>query len=122
VVFAIMLVSANTMAMSVRSRTREVAVLKTLGFTQQSVLSIFVSESVALAVVGGALGILIAIPVIWFLTRGFIALGVPLAMKVNVPAAGLSLLVAITLGLVSGYVPAFSASRKNIVEGLRHIG
>jgi putative ABC transport system permease protein len=97
-------------------------VLKTLGFTQQSVLSIFVSESVALAVVGGALGILIAIPVIWFLTRGFIALGVPLAMKVNVPAAGLSLLVAITLGLVSGYVPAFSASRKNIVEGLRHIG
>src|SRR5579871_591670 len=49
VVFAIMLVSANTMAMSVRSRTREVAVLKTLGFTSQRVLSIFVSESVALA-------------------------------------------------------------------------
>ena len=44
VVFAIMLVSANTMAMSVRSRTREVAVLKTLGFTRQRVLSIFVSE------------------------------------------------------------------------------
>ena len=44
VVFTIMLVSANTMAMSVRSRTREVAVLKTLGFTRQRVLSIFVSE------------------------------------------------------------------------------
>ncbi len=53
VVFTIMLVSANTMAMSVRSRTREVAVLKTLGFTRQRVLSIFVSESVALAVAGG---------------------------------------------------------------------
>ncbi len=122
VVFAIMLVSANTMAMSVRSRTREVAVLKTLGFTRQRVLSIFVSESVALSVAGGALGILVAVPVIWWLTRGFIALGVPLAMKVNAPAAGLSLLVAVILGLVSGYLPAYNASRMNIVEGLRHIG
>jgi putative ABC transport system permease protein len=122
VVFTIMLVSANTMAMSVRSRTREVAVLKTLGFTRQRVLSIFVSESIALAVAGGVLGILLAIPVIWFLTRGFIALGVPLAMKVNVQTAGLSLLVALSLGLVSGYLPAFNASRMNIVDGLRHIG
>jgi putative ABC transport system permease protein len=122
VVFTIMLVSANTMAMSVRSRTREVAVLKTIGFTRQRVLSIFVSESVALSVAGGALGILVAIPVIWWLTRSFIALGVPLAMKVNWQTAGLSLLVALTLGLVSGYLPAFNASRMNIVDGLRHIG
>jgi putative ABC transport system permease protein len=122
VVFTIMLVSANTMAMSVRSRTREVAVLKTIGFTRGRVLSIFVSESVALAVAGGVVGVLAAIPVIWFLTRGFIALGVPLSMKVNAPTAGLSLLVALTLGLVSGYLPAFNASRMNIVDGLRHIG
>jgi len=122
VVFTIMLVSANTMAMSVRSRTREVALLKTLGFTRQRVLSIFVSESVALAVAGGVLGILVAIPVIWWLTRSFIALGVPLAMKVNLQTAGLSLLVALTLGIASGYLPAFNASRMNIVDGLRHIG
>ena len=122
VVFAIMLVSANTMAMSVRTRTREVAVLKTLGFTRGRVLSIFVSESVALAVAGGVLGILTAVPVIYFLTRGFIALGVPLAMKINAQTAGLSLLAALTLGLVSGYLPAYNASRINIVEGLRHIG
>jgi putative ABC transport system permease protein len=117
-----MLVSANTMAMSVRSRTREVAVLKTLGFTRRRVLSMFVSESVALAVAGGVVGILTAVPVIWFLTRSFIALGVPLSMKVSVPTAGLSLTVALALGLVSGYLPAFNASRKNIVDGLRHIG
>ncbi len=122
VVFTIMLVSANTMAMSVRSRTREVAVLKTIGFTRGRVLSIFVSESVALAVAGGLLGVVAAVPLIYFLTRGFIALGVPLAMKVNVQTAGLSLLVALTLGLVSGYLPAFNASRMNIVDGLRHIG
>src|SRR5271165_4224728 len=62
VAFAIMLVSANAMAMSVRSRTREVAVLKTLGFTRLRVLSIFISESVALALAGGVVGILFALP------------------------------------------------------------
>jgi putative ABC transport system permease protein len=122
VVFAIMLVSANTMAMSVRSRTREVAVLKTLGFTRRGVLSIFVSEAVALATAGGLLGILVAIPLITMLTRSFIGFGIPLDMKVNAPTAALSLAVALTLGIVSGYVPAYRASRMNIVEGLRHIG
>src|ERR1700732_1986455 len=52
VVFAILLVSANTMAMSVRSRTRGVALLKHLGFTRRRVLSLFVFEAVALAVSG----------------------------------------------------------------------
>jgi putative ABC transport system permease protein len=122
VVFAIMLVSANTMAMSVRSRTREVAVLKTLGFTRQRVLSIFVSEAVALAVAGGVLGVAVAIPVISLMTHTFIGLGIPLDMKVKVPTAALSLLIALLLGVVSGYLPAYKASRMNIVEGLRHIG
>lgn len=122
VMFAIMLVSANTMAMSIRSRTREVAVLKTLGFTSRRVLSIFVSESVALALFGGILGVGVAIPVIAFLTHGFIGLGVPLDMRVKLPTALLSLSVAIVLGVVSGYLPAYRASRMNIVEGLRHIG
>ena len=122
VMFAIMLVSANTMAMSVRSRTREVAVLKTLGFTKQRVLSIFVSESVALAVLGGLLGILVAIPVIAGMTRSFIGFGIPLNMKVNAPTAALAMVVAVILGVISGYLPAYKASRMNIVEGLRHIG
>lgn len=122
VMFAIMLVSANTMAMSVRNRTREVAVLKTLGFTRQRLLSIFVSEAVALALAGGILGVLVAIPVIAGLTRGFIGLGIPLNMKVNLITAVIALLIAILLGIVSGYLPAYRASRMNIVEGLRHIG
>ena len=122
VVFAIMLVSANTMAMSVRSRTREVAVLKTLGFTQRGVLSIFVSEAVAIAFGGGVIGVLIAIPVIAIMTRGFIGLGIPLNMKVNGITAAMSLLISLILGVVSGYLPAYRASRVNIVEGLRHIG
>lgn len=122
VMFAIMLVSANTMAMSVRSRTREVAVLKALGFTKQGVLSIFISESVVLALAGGIGGVLVAIPVITGLTHRFIGLGIPLDMKVNAITAVIALLVAMILGVVSGYLPAYRASRMNIVEGLRHIG
>ncbi len=97
VVFTIMLVSANTMAMSVRNRTREVAVLKTLGFTRQRVLSIFVSESVALALAGGALGILAAIPLTRLLTHRFLGLGIP-SMDVNKTTAALALLVSLILG------------------------
>jgi len=122
VVFAILLVSANTMAMSVRGRTREVAVLKTLGFTRWRLLSLLVGEAVGLSVAGGALGVVVAIPVIRGLTRRFVALGVPLDMKVTLPTVVLSLLVAATVGFVSGYLPAYKASRMNIVEGLRHIG
>ncbi|HXY78750.1 MAG TPA: ABC transporter permease [Candidatus Acidoferrales bacterium] len=122
VVFAIMLVSANTMAMSVRSRTREVAVLRTLGFTSRRVLSIFVSESVALSLVGGVLGILVAIPVIAFMTHTFIGMAIPMDMRVNVPTAALSLFVALVLGVVSACLPAYRASHMNIVDALRHIG
>jgi putative ABC transport system permease protein len=86
------------------------------------VLSIFVSEAVALALAGGILGVLVAIPVITGLTHQFIGFGIPLDMKVNLITAVIALLVAVLLGIVSGYLPAYKASRMNIVEGLRHIG
>ncbi len=122
VVFTILLVSANTMAMSVRSRTSEVAVLKTLGFTKQRVLSLFVGESVALAMMGGVLGILAAVVLTLFLSKSPIALGVPAGFHVTPPTMLVALLVAAFVGLVSGSLPAYNASRTNIVEGLRHIG
>jgi putative ABC transport system permease protein len=122
VVFAILLVSANTMAMSVRSRTREVAVLKTLGFTRGRVLSLFVFESVALAVAGGLLGIFGAAGLIHLITHSSVAIGIPMDMKVTLKTVALSLAVAATVGFLSGYIPAYGASRTNIVEGLRHIG
>jgi putative ABC transport system permease protein len=120
--FAIMLVSANTMAMSVRGRTREVALLKTLGFTSSRVLLMFVSESIALAIAGGILGVAVAVPLIAALTHSFVGVGIPLDMRVNATTAAISLSVALALGLVSGCLPAYRASHLNIVEGLRHIG
>jgi putative ABC transport system permease protein len=122
VVFAILLVSANTMAMSIRGRTREVAVLKTLGFTRQRVLSLFVGEAIALALTGGILGVLAASGLIRWLTHSSLAIGVPAGMRVTVPTMLAALLVAATVGFVSSCLPAYNAARMNIVEGLRHIG
>jgi putative ABC transport system permease protein len=122
VVFAISLVSANTMAMSIRSRIREVGLLKTLGFTRRGILKLFVFEAVALAVAGGFVGIVAAAILIRLLTLSQFAIGIPADMNVKLSTVALALLVAAGVGLISGYIPAYSASRKNIVESLRHIG
>jgi putative ABC transport system permease protein len=122
VVFATLLVSANTMAMSIRERTREVALLKTLGFTRGTVLALFMGESVSLAAFGGLLGAIAASGLIYVMARspqmGLFLTGV----STNAATMLVAVLVAATVGLVSSFVPAFNASRRNIVEGLRHIG
>jgi putative ABC transport system permease protein len=121
VVFATLLVSANTMAMSIRERTREVAVLKTLGFTRRGVLGLFVSEAVALSLGGGLIGIGLG----WFLVYGmthskqFISF---FPLQVTVGIAAVALLTSGLVGLLSAALPSYHASQVNIVDGLRHIG
>ena len=122
VVFAILLVSANTMAMSIRGRTREVAVLKTLGFTASNVLSLFVGEAVALSLAGGVLGIVAAAGVIQLFSHSPVGIGISNGLTVTVPTMGVALLVAAGVGFFSACLPAYNAARMNIVEGLRHIG
>ncbi len=122
VVFAILLVSANTMAISIRGRTREVALLKTLGFTRSRVLSLFVGESIALAVAGGLLGVLAAAGLVQLIAHSPAAIGVPMRFQVNLPTMLLALVIAAAVGLLSGGLPAYNASRVSIVEGMRHIG
>lgn len=119
VVFAILLVSGNTMAMSIRERTREVAVLKTLGFSRGTVLTLFVGEAVALALVGGIFGSLAAFGVgqVAKLIGGIIG-----ALEVKKLSLLVSWGVAALVGLISAIIPAYNASRLKIVEGLRHIG
>jgi putative ABC transport system permease protein len=122
VVFAILLVSANTMAMSIRGRTREVAVLKTLGFTARNVLSLFVGEAVALSLAGGTLGILAAAGLIHIFSHSPVGIGISNGLTVTIPTMAVALLVAASVGFFSACLPAYNASRLNIVEGLRHIG
>lgn len=122
VVFAILLVSANTMAMSVRGRTREVAMLKTLGFTAANVLSLFIGEAVALSLAGGMLGVLAAALMMQMIAHSPAGLGLPTGLAVTFPTMAVALIVAGLVGFISACLPAYNAARMNIVEGLRHIG
>ncbi len=119
VVFAILLVSANTMAMSIRERTREVAVLKTLGFTPGTVLGLFVGEAVVLALIGGIGGSLVAYLVGMGAAK---AGGFAGALHVKVATMIVAWAAASFMGFFSALVPSYTASRLGIVEGLRHIG
>jgi putative ABC transport system permease protein len=122
VVFATLLVSANTMAMSIRERTREVAVLKTLGFTRNGVLGLFVSEAVALALAGGLVGVLAASALVFMMKhspQGGLFLN---GMSISGITMAIALTVAAGVGFVSAFIPAWHASQTNIVDGLRHIG
>jgi putative ABC transport system permease protein len=121
VVFATLLVSANTMAMSIRERTREVAVLKTLGFTRRSVLGLFVSEAVALSLVGGLLGAALGWMMVYGLTHSpqFFSF---FPMKVTWGIWVVAMFTSGLVGLLSAAVPSYTASQVNIVDGLRHIG
>jgi putative ABC transport system permease protein len=121
VVFATLLVSANTMAMSIRERTREVAVLKTLGFTRRSVLGLFVSEAVALSLAGGFVGVGLGWLMVYGLTHSpqFFSF---FPMKVTLGIWAAAMLTSGLVGLLSAAVPSYHASNVNIVDGLRHIG
>ena len=122
VAFATLLVSANTMAMSIRERTREVAVLKTLGFTRQSILGLYIGEAVLVALTGGALGCLLALVVVSGMSHAP-GIGMFLAgMRVKFPTLLLAIFVAAMVGFLSAILPAYHAAKLDIVEGLRYIG
>jgi putative ABC transport system permease protein len=120
VLFATLLVSANTIAMSIRERTREVAVLKTLGFTRNGVLGLFVSESVALSLIGGLFGASLAKAMVFAFAHSPQMTFFPLKLTPGIFVAALA--VSAVVGLISAALPSYHASQINIVDGLRHIG
>lgn len=121
VIFASLLVSANTMAMSIRERTREVAVLKTLGFTRKTVLALFVGEAVVVTTLAGAIGILLGSGLMYAVGHNP-NLGFFQGFGVSTVTMILALLLAGLVGFVAALVPSYHASQVNIVEGLRYIG
>lgn len=116
VFFTLLLLTGNTMAQAVRERIPELAVLKTIGFSNRSVLWLVLAESVLLVVLGGLVGM------------GFAALLMPLVSAgsngvIQLPsvlpqtwAAGMALMVVI--GVIVGLLPALRAMRLNIVDAL----
>lgn len=120
-VFLIMLVvTGNTMAQAVRERTNELAVLKTLGFSSSRVLGLVLAESLAIALLGGGLGLLVAVGVV------IPALGKALNSFLPVfflPGEALLAGVGLILlfGAAAGLLPATQAMRLRIVDALRRV-
>lgn len=119
VMFTILLVSANTMAMSVRERVREVGVLKTLGFTPAAVLGLIVGEACALALIGGTVGYLISTMMTAGLAKSPAGMFLPPVQPFEPAVAVACLAAAALVGLVSSVIPAWNASRISIVQALR---
>ena len=125
VVFVILLIAANTMALSARERIREIALLRTLGFSRVTILMLTLGESLILALFGGILGL--GLFVVGFKPLKASLINTPLsgfatAMTLFPEVLLLGLVITIFVGLFSGLVPAIQASMRPITEGLRHIG
>lgn len=117
VFFAMLLVTANTMAQSVRERTPEIAVLKTLGFTDRAVMALVLAESLLITCTGGLLGLTVAA----LATRGLGAALRSFLPFFAIPAGAYltALGWGVALGLLAGAMPARAAMRLRIVTALR---
>ncbi|MGH9723157.1 MAG: ABC transporter permease [Bryobacteraceae bacterium] len=119
VTFTMLLVSANTMAMSVRERVREVGVLKTLGFTREGILGMMLGEAVVVSFIGGALGLGLATGLCFLVRQAPAFISQLKVLSIQPPVALACLGVAMFIGLASALAPALGASRTPIVEALR---
>jgi len=117
----IMLVLGNTMIMSARERTKEYAVLKTIGFSAKHLLGLIAGESLVISALGGGLGLLLTYPLV-----GVFSLAVPKSWfpvfyvePSTLILAGLS---ALFVGVIASLFPVQRAIRTSIVDGLRFVG
>jgi putative ABC transport system permease protein len=116
VFFTLLLVTGNTMAISVRERTNELATLKAIGYTGRFVLGLVLTESVLIAGIGGALGLwLVHAAIQQDLTQGLILLYLPPSSIV------MGAMVALVTGVLSGLIPALNAMRLNVATALRRL-
>jgi len=120
VVFAILLVTANAMMMGARERTREVAVLKTVGFSDRSLFTLVMVESGFIAITGAILGLGGA--KLLYRSTNFNAMGFLPGFDVTTNTLALGATVALLLMVASGVVPALRAARLPVVQALRQVG
>jgi putative ABC transport system permease protein len=118
VVFAILLVAANTMMMAVRERVSEVGVMKTLGFDDGTIFRLVLAEGAIITLGGGIAGAMLAK---WTI-EGFTPPGnflPPMTVSWTTIAIGIG--IAILMGAASGLIPAWQAARLRIVDALRRV-
>jgi putative ABC transport system permease protein len=114
----------NTMFAAVGSRTREIAVLQILGFSPFSVMLSFMIESLFLALMGGALGCLMALPIngIVTSTTNFTSFSeVAFAFRVTWVGIAIGLIFAAAMGLVGGFLPSLAAATRPLAKSVREL-
>lgn len=119
IVFAILLIAANTMVMSIRERTTEFGVLKTLGFRDGTVFRLVLTEAAVITLGGGVLGALLAKFLIEWSGFNFGGFLPPMSVYWSTVAIGVA--ISFAVGAVSGLIPAWQASRLRIVDALRRV-
>ena len=122
VLFTVVLVAANTMAMSIRERTGEIAILKTLGFSPGTVLTMMVAESMVIATVGGVGGALAAKLLFGAVDIQMASGGFLQSFDVSANTVLMCFGIGIIVAFASTAVPAWSASRLPIAEAVRRRG
>ena len=120
VVVTTLFVAGNTMAMSVRERTTEIAVMRTLGFPAQTIFVFVALEALLMAVVGGLLGAGLARLLVNGQRLGISGGFIP-DFGVTTTSALVGLGLSAVIGIVAGLVPAFMAARLKIVDALRRV-
>ena len=118
VVITTLFVAANTMAMSVRERTTEIAVMRTLGFPSQVIFSFIAGEALLMSIVGGLLGAGLAYFIMNAETLGIAGGFVP-AFGVSPSNALIGIAISAVIGLLAGIIPATMAARLKIVDAFR---
>jgi putative ABC transport system permease protein len=119
VFFTLLLVTGNTMAISVRERTSELAVFKAIGFSDRAILLFVLAESLTIALVGGILGLLLALAAVPVLGKALNGLLPSLVLAPSVLALGL--VVAVLVGIASGLLPGLGAMRMRVINALRRV-
>jgi putative ABC transport system permease protein len=110
----------TTTVMAVQDRVREHALLQTLGFSVSRIFGLVLSESLVVSFVGGVVGIGTALVVLAWSRLAIAAQGVTITFTPSVSLALIGLVVTLAIGVLAGFVPAWQASRAEIVSALRY--
>jgi len=119
VFFTLLLVTGNTMAISVRERTGELGVFKAIGYSDRKVMTFVLLESLVIALIGGVLGLLIAMVFVPWISAKLNGVVPSLILQPSMLVSGL--FAALLVGLISGFLPGIGAMRLRIVNALRRV-